>query len=66
MWSIISNIEASPKKIKPKGIILFLLICLNFLKDLIPKTIGITAACRCANNKIEKNKINSLTQYIKI
>ena len=64
MWSTISEIDANPKKIKPKGINLFLLICLNLLIDLIPKNIGIIAAWRWANNKIEKNKINSQTQFI--
>ena len=37
---------------------------LNFLIDLIPNNIGIIAAWRWANNKIEKNKINSQTQFI--
>ena len=37
-------------------------MCLNFLIDLIPNNIGIIAAWRWANNKIEKNKINSQTQ----
>ena len=37
---------------------------LNFLIDLIPSNIGIIAAWRWANNKIEKNKINSQTQFI--
>ena len=32
--------------------------------DLIPNNIGIIAAWKCANNKIEKNKINSQTQFI--
>ena len=32
--------------------------------DLIPNKIGITAAWRWANNKIEKNKINTQTQFI--
>ena len=39
-------------------------MCLNFLIDLIPKNIGIIAACKWANNKIEKNKINSQTRLI--
>ena len=39
-------------------------MCLNFLIDLIPSNIGIIAAWRWANNKIEKNKINSQTQFI--
>ena len=39
-------------------------MCLNFLNDLIPNNIGIIAAWRWANNKIEKNKINSQTQFI--
>ena len=39
-------------------------MCLNFLIDLIPKNIGIIAAWKWANNKIEKNKINSQTQFI--
>ena len=39
-------------------------MCLNFLIDLIPNNIGIIAAWRWANNKIEKNKINSQTQFI--
>ena len=42
----------------------FLLMCLKLLIDLIPNNIGIIAAWRWANNKIEKNKINSLTQFI--
>ena len=40
-------------------------MCLNFLIDLIPNKIGIIAAWRWANNKIEKNKINSQTKFIK-
>ena len=43
---------------------MFLLICLNLLIDLIPNNIGIIAAWKWANNKIEKNKINSQTQFI--
>ena len=39
-------------------------MCLNFLIDLIPNNIGIIAAWKWANNKIEKNKINSQTQFI--
>ena len=39
-------------------------MCLNFSIDLIPNNIGIIAAWRWANNKIEKNKINSQTQFI--
>ena len=39
-------------------------MCLNFLIDLIPNKIGIIAAWKWANNKIEKNKINSQTQFI--
>ena len=39
-------------------------MCLNFLIDLIPNNIGIIAAWIWANNKIEKNKINSQTQLI--
>jgi len=35
-------------------------MCLNFLVDLIPNNIGIIAAWRWANNKIEKNKILKL------
>ena len=65
VWSTISKIEASPKKIKPKGIKLFLLICLNLLKDLNPKNIVMAAAWKWANNNIEKNKINSQTQFNK-
>ena len=42
---------------------MFLVICLNLLIDLIPNIIGIIAAWKWANNKIEKNKIN--TQFIK-
>ena len=38
-------------------------MCLNFLIDLIPNNIGIIAAWRWANNKIEKNKINSQTEF---
>ena len=64
VWSIISEIDANPKKIKPKGMNTFLLICLNLLIDLIPNNIGMTAAWKWANNKIEKNKINSQTQFI--
>ena len=59
VWSIISEIEAIPKNIKPKGINLFLLMCLKLLNDLTPSIIGIIAAWRWANNKIEKNKIKS-------
>ena len=44
---------------------LFLLICLNLLKDLNPKTIGMAAAWKWANNNIEKNKINSQTIFNK-
>ena len=54
--------KKSKKKVisnEPKGIILLLLVVLNLLKDFIPKIIGITAAWIWANNKIEKNKINS-------
>jgi len=65
VWSIISEIDANPKKIKPKGINLFSLRCLNLLIDLIPNNIGIIAAWKWANNKIEKNKINTWTQFIK-
>ena len=43
---------------------LCLLISLNLLIDLIPNTIGMIAAWKWANNKIEKNKINSQTQFI--
>ena len=39
-------------------------IYLNLLNDLIPNTIGMIAAWRWANSKIEKNKINSKTQLI--
>lgn len=41
---MISEIDANPKKIKPKGINLLLLICLNLLFDLIPNNIGMIAA----------------------
>ena len=41
-----------------------MLICLNLLIDLIPNIIGMIAAWRWTNNKIEKNKINSQTQFI--
>ena len=44
---------------------MFLLMCLNLLIDLIPNNIGIIAAWKWANNKIEKNKINTRTQFIK-
>ena len=44
---------------------MFLLICLNLLIDLIPNNIGIIPAWKWANNKIEKNKINTLTQFNK-
>ena len=43
---------------------LFLLISLNLFIDLIPNTIGMIAAWKWANNKIEKNKINSQTKFI--
>ena len=36
--------DANPKEIKPIGINLFLLICLNLLIDLIPSNIGIITA----------------------
>ena len=42
---------------KPKGANLLLLKCLNLLIDLIPNIIGMIAAWKWANNKIEKNKI---------
>ena len=35
-----------------------MLIWLNLLIDLTPNKIGIIVACKWANNKIEKNKIN--------
>ncbi len=38
--------------------------CVNLLIDLIPNIIGMTAACICANNKIEKNKIKSQNKFI--
>ena len=57
MWSIISNIEAKPKKIKPKGIIELFLIFLNLLIDFIPRNIGINTAWKWAKNRIGKNKI---------
>ena len=44
---------------------MYLLICLNLLIDLIPNNIGIIAAWKWANNKIEKNKINTRTQFNK-
>ena len=44
---------------------MFLLICLNLLIDLTPNNIGMIAAWKWANNKIEKNKINSQPRYIK-
>jgi len=34
------------------------------LIDLTPNNIGMIAACKWANNRIEKNKINSQTQFI--
>ena len=49
---------------KPNGINSLLRMCLNFLIDLIPNNIGIIAAWKWANNKIEKIKINSQTQSI--
>ena len=64
IWSIISEIDANPKKIKPKAIFFLSFILFNLLKDLIPKIIGIIAAWRWANNKIKKNKINSQNQLI--
>ena len=39
-------------------------MCWNLLIDLIPNNIGIIAAWKWANNKIEKNKIKSQTQFI--
>ena len=42
----------------------FLLMCLNFLIDLIPNNIGMIAAWKCASNKIKKNKIDSQTKFI--
>ena len=39
-------------------------MCLNLLIDLIPNNNGIIAAWKWAKNKIEKNKINSLTRLI--
>ena len=39
-----------------------LLMCLNLLTDLIPNIIGTNAAWKCANSKIEKNKINPNTK----
>ena len=58
VWSIISEIDANPKKIKPIGINLLLFIRLNLLNDFIPNNSGMIAAWRWANSKIEKNKIN--------
>ena len=43
---------------------MFLLIWLNLLIDLTPNNIGMIAAWKWANKKIEKNKINSQTQFI--
>ena len=40
-------------------------MCLNFLNDLIPNNIGMIAAWKWANSSIEKNKINSLIQFIR-
>ena len=57
-WSIISNNDAKPRKIKPKGIKLLLFIVLNFLIDFIPIKIGTTNACKWAKNKVKKNKFN--------
>ena len=37
-------------------------MCLNFLIDLIPNNIGIIAAWKWANNRIEKNKTNYQTE----
>ena len=56
-WSIISNIEAKPKKVKPKGINVLFLIFLNLLIDFIPRKKGISTAWICAKNKIKKNKL---------
>ena len=64
VWSIISEIEANPKKIKPKGSILLLFIFLNLLNDLYPNIIGIIDAWIWAINKIGKNKVNSKTPFI--
>ena len=41
-----------------------LFIYLNLLNDLIPKIIGMNAAWKWANNKTEKNKINSMSKFI--
>ena len=37
---------------------------MNLLIDLMPNTIGIIAAWKWANNKMEKNKINSQTLLV--
>ena len=37
---------------------------MKLLKDLIPNIIGTNAAWKWAKNKIEKNKINTLTRLI--
>ena len=60
-WSIISNNEAIPRKVKPKGINELFFIFLNLLIDLIPNNIGMIAAWIWTNNKIKKKKINSQT-----
>ena len=57
VWSIISNIEAKPKKIKPKGIRIWFFIFLNLLIDLIPKNIGTNTACKWAISNRKKNKL---------
>ena len=57
MWSIISNIEAKPKKKKPNGIRFLYFIFLNLLIDLIPIIIGTATACKWAKNNIKKNKL---------
>ena len=56
MWSAISDNDARPKKIKPKGINSLFFKCLNLLIDLIPNNIGITTAWKWTKNKIKKTK----------
>ena len=67
VWSIISKIDAKPKKVKPKGIKMWFLIFLNLLIDLIPMNIGIITACKWAINNKKKNKLNQYPYgYFKI
>ena len=52
VWSIISNMEAIPREINPKGIKKKLFKCLKLLIDFKPKIIGINMAWRWAMTNI--------------